>query len=77
MVPFGHDSVPGKFDLHFIVVQESSSLGLEITYFESLFSEEAIGEMISGFIEIIQMITSNLETGLGNLLKRQSALPST
>ncbi|WP_233475922.1 condensation domain-containing protein [Paenibacillus sonchi] len=77
MVPFGHDSVPGKFDLHFIVVQENSSLGLEITYFESLFSEETIGELISGFIEIIQVITSNLETGLGDLLKRQSVLPST
>ncbi|SDM61683.1 condensation domain-containing protein, partial [Paenibacillus jilunlii] len=76
MVPFGHDNVPGKFDLHFIVVQESHSLGLEITYFESLFSEETIDEMVSGFIEIVQLITSNPGTGLGDLLKRQSVLPS-
>ncbi|MEJ9165016.1 condensation domain-containing protein, partial [Paenibacillus graminis] len=76
MVPFGHDNVPGKFDLHFIVVQENNRLGLEITYFESLFSEETISELISGFIEIVQIITSNLGTGLGDLLKRQSVLPS-
>ncbi|MGV3139538.1 amino acid adenylation domain-containing protein [Brevibacillus agri] len=57
-----YDGAPGKFDLHFVVVQENQrALHLEMTYREAYLPDETAREFLAHFHGLVQQIVRDVQ----------------